>query len=241
MVYAQTSLERNKKMKICALIPTYNESNAIGAVVRQVRFHGLDVVVVDDGSSDNTAEIAENVGASVLRFEKNEGKGASLKKGFLHLLDKDYEAILTMDGDGQHSPEDIPKFIEAARNSNAAMVIGNRMSSRKEMPAVRWLTNRFTSFLISIICKQHIPDSQCGFRLIRKCLLQELKPSSDNYEIESEIIIQAHQKGFKIQSIPIRTIYARETSQINPLVDSFRFFRFILKFFISPNSIKNKK
>jgi len=218
-------------MKICVLIPSYNESRTIGSLVERVKAKGLNVVVVDDGSADPTAEVAKQSGAYVLRHEQNKGKGASLKEGFRYILKEDYEAVITMDGDNQHSPEDIPKFIKEAANSNLDMIVGNRMSSSKDMPLIRWITNHLMSSLISIICWRNIPDSQCGLRLIKKNVLEKLNPISSNYEIESETIIEAHHKGFKIKSIPIQTIYAKQTSQINPVIDTIRFFRFILKIF----------
>lgn len=218
-------------MKICVLIPSYNESKTIGSLVARIKAKGLDVVVVDDGSIDRTAEIAKESGAYVLAHQHNKGKGASLKEGFRYILAHDYDAVITMDGDDQHSPSDIPRFIDAASEPNVNMIVGNRMISSKGMPLIRWITNNLMSFLISIICQRNIRDSQCGFRLIKKEVLKELNPISSNYEIESETIIEAHHKGFKIKFIPIQTIYTEESSQINPAVDTIRFFRSILKIF----------
>lgn len=218
-----------KVLRVCVLIPSYNESKTISLLVKALKSKGLDIVVVDDGSVDQTQEIAKQSGAYVLRNEKNRGKGASLKEGFRYVLGKDYDAVITMDGDGQHSPEDIPGFLNAASDPGVDMVVGNRMSSMENMPPLRWLTNRFMSWLISLICREDIPDSQCGFRLIKRDVLKELKPISANYEIESETLIEAHHKGFKIKFIPIQTIYARQVSQINPVVDTIRFLRYILR------------
>lgn len=214
-------------MKICVLIPSYNESKAISSLVKRIKAEGLDIVVVDDGSIDSTAEAAELAGACVLRNEQNKGKGASLKEGFRHILRKDYDAVITMDGDSQHSPDDISKFIAEATNPDVDMIIGNRMSFNKDMPFVRRLTNYSMSSLISLICRRNIPDSQCGFRLIKRNVLEKLNPISSNYEIESETIIDAHRKGFKIKFIPVQTIYAKQVSQINPFIDTIRFFRFL--------------
>jgi glycosyltransferase involved in cell wall biosynthesis len=216
-------------VKICVIIPSYNESKTIGALVKKIKAQGLDVLVIDDGSIDNTSVIATQAGAELIRQDTNRGKGNALKEAFRFMLNKDYQAVITMDADGQHNPEDIPHFIEAAINSKAEMVIGNRMSSRQGMPLVRWLTNNFMSFLISIICRCNIRDSQCGFRLIKRRLLEKLHPISDNYEIESEIIVQACRKGFQIKFIPVQTIYASQTSQINPVIDTIRFFKYLFK------------
>ncbi len=229
MVYAYAAMAKGLRLKICVLIPSYNESKTISALVKMIKAQGLDVLVIDDGSIDSTSAIAKQAGAGVLRQDTNRGKGAALKEAFRFVLKKDYQAVITMDADGQHHPEDIPHFIEAAANSKAGMVIGNRMSSSQGMPPIRWLTNKLMSFLISIICRRNIRDSQCGFRLIKRALLEKLHPISDNYEIESEIIIQASRLGFQIKFIPVQTIYASQTSQINPVIDTIRFFRFILK------------
>lgn len=218
-------------MRICALIPSYNESKTIGSLVQRIKARGLDVVVVDDGSLDQTAEIAKKSGAYVLKHEQNKGKGASLKEGFRYILNSNYDAVITVDGDGQHASSDIPKFINAGLDPKVDVVAGNRMTACKNMPLLRWLTNNFMSLLISLVCWQNIRDSQCGFRLIKARVLKELNPISSNYEIESETIIEARHKGFKIKFIPIQTIYTTQTSQISPFVDAIRFFKFILKIF----------
>lgn len=223
-------------MKTCVIIPTYNESKAIAGLVRQIHEQNLEVVVVDDGSQDNTSQIARDNGATVLRNETNQGKGAALIKGFNYVLNKDFDAIIAMDGDGQHLTTEIPFFIRLAEFSDTAIVIGNRMQQRKNMPLVRVLTNKFMSWLISYVAGQKIPDTQCGFRLIKTEVLEKLKLSTSKYETESEIIIKASRLGFKIESVPIKTIYEGEKSQINPLVDTLRFFKYILREIINKNS-----
>lgn len=216
-------------MKICVVIPTYNEAKAIAGVIREIRQHALDVVVIDDGSWDNTSEIARETGAIVLRNENNEGKGASLVKGFHHALNSGFDAVITMDGDGQHLPEEIPYFIRLATYSNSGIFIGNRMFKIKSMPISRVITNKFMSWLISSLAGQNIPDTQCGFRLIKRGTLEKIKLKTSKYETESEIIIQASRLGFKIESVPIKTIYNGEKSQINPVTDTLRFIKFILR------------
>lgn len=196
-------------------------------MIDQIKTKGLDVVVIDDGSVDQTAGIAFCSGADVLKNKENMGKGASLKEGFRYILKKDYDAVVTMDGDGQHSPEDIIHFIEKAASSEADIIIGNRMTACENMPFLRRLTNRIMSFIISRLCRQDIPDSQCGFRLIKRQVIEEMDPVSANYEIESEMIIEARRRGFKICSIPVQTIYGQEISQIHPVIDTLRFLKFI--------------
>lgn len=216
-------------MKVCVIIPTYNESRTIGSVVSAVRRQNLDVVVVDDGSSDNTVSLARGSGAEVLKNPANEGKGASLVKGFKYALERNLEAVITMDGDGQHLPDDIPSFIELAGHSRAAVIIGNRMLKTTGMPWSRVLTNRFMSWLISLVAKQEIPDSQCGFRFIRKELLERLSLITTKYETETEMLIRAAQMGFVIESLAVNTVYGEEKSQINSFLDTARFVRFIIR------------
>jgi glycosyltransferase involved in cell wall biosynthesis len=216
-------------MKICAIIPVYNESKAIGELVTQVRQQNIDVLVVDDGSKDTSADIARNNGAIVLKNITNQGKGASLIQGLNYVLNNNFDAAILMDGDGQHLPEDIPDFIRKSEESGAALVLGNRMQDTKNMPRVRYLTNKFMSWLISKITGQNIPDTQCGFRFITRDLITKLKFTTRHYETESEMIIQAAHSGGKIESIPVKTVYRGEKSQINPLLDTLRFFMFIIR------------
>lgn len=216
-------------MRTCVLIPTYNESKAIASLVAQIIKLGLEVVIVDDGSSDDTANIAQASGAKVLRNHVNSGKGVSLIKGYNFAVASGFDAVITMDGDGQHSCDDIITFIRKAEASQSAVIVGNRMSAIKEMPFLRVITNRFMSWLISLIAKQYIPDTQCGFRLIKKEALSRLNLISSKFEIESEVLIKAARLGFKIDSVPIKTIYSGQKSQINPITDTFRFLRFIIQ------------
>lgn len=216
-------------MKTCVVIPTFNEAGAIGELIESIRRQGLDVIVIDDGSGDDTSAIARKKGAVVLRNSANEGKGASLKKGFGFALEQNYDAVITMDGDGQHRPDDIPYFMRLAQYSQGGIFIGNRMSRAANMPLLRLLTNKFMSWLISAIAKQRIPDTQCGFRLIKKEVLERLKLRTSKYETESEILIKAARAGFKVESVPIKSVYSGEKSKINPFVDTLRFVRFIIK------------
>lgn len=216
-------------MNGCVVIPTFNESKIIYKLVSGIKKFGLDVLVIDDGSRDGTAELARNVGAIIISHSRNMGKGVSLRDGFKKVVNENYDFIITMDGDGQHSPDDIENFIRTFSEQNSDIIVGNRMDDSKNMPFIRWITNRAMSMIISSICKTYIPDTQCGFRLIKTSVLRDMVLSTSNYEIESELLIQASKKNYRIKSIPIVTIYEGQVSQINPLVDTIRFFRFILK------------
>jgi len=216
-------------MNICVIIPTYNESQVIADLVRRIKALRLEALVIDDGSDDNTGELARNNGAMVLRNEKKTGKGASLRKGFAFALTQPFDAIITMDGDGQHDPDDIRQFIMLAEKKSPCLIVGNRITNARGMPFIRWLTNRTMSAMISAVCRQRVQDSQCGFRFISSEILKKIKLQADKFEIESEIIIQTAKKGFRIYSVPIRTIYGQEKSNINPFIDTLRFLKFIFK------------
>jgi len=216
-------------MKVCVVIPTFNESKEIARLIREIKEKNPDVLVVDDGSIDSTAELAHASGAIVLRNPVNQGKGACLKEGFRYVIANGFDAALVMDGDGQHLPEDLPGFIKLAVTSEAGIVVGNRMNYTRNMPFIRIITNRFMSWIISILSKQDIPDTQCGFRLIKRSVLEKVKLKTSKFETETEILIKASRLGFKIDSVPIKTVYRGEKSQINPIVDTFRFIKFIIK------------
>ena len=211
-------------MKVCVLIPSYNVAKTIGGIVREIKALGLDAIVIDDGSMDNTQKIASENGALVMRHINNLGKGASLKEGFDFILrTTNFDTVIIMDGDGQHNPRDVKKFISRAHEYNDDIIIGNRMVITKNMPFVRLATNKFMSFLLSVTCKQRIPDTQCGFRLIKRKVLKNLKLESNKYDLESEMLIKASKLNFKIASVPIETIYKGELSRIDPIKDTFRF------------------
>lgn len=215
-------------MKICVLIPSYNEERTIGAIVAVLRGMGLPVYVVDDGSNDNTATEAGKAGAEVIRHEKNTGKGASLIDGFGRALKDGFDAVLVMDGDGQHSTGDVLSFINTMGEGGFDIVIGNRMQDTGSMPFVRIHTNRFMSSLLSKVAGQPIPDSQCGFRLIKRNVLEKIRLNSSKFETESELLIKAGRAGFRIGSVPVRTVYQGEKSRINPVIDTLRFFRLLI-------------
>jgi len=214
-------------MKIAIVIPAHNEARNIGPLVRSVRALGYDCIVIDDGSVDKTDVLAAEAHAVVLKTNAKSGKGNALKMGFDHVLRHDYEALIAMDGDGQHSPSDIAAFVACYQATGADIVSGDRMKDPQGMPMVRLATNRFMSWLISLFCHQHVPDTQCGFRLIRTNVLRSIKLESSDFEIETEVLIKASKKGFKISSVGVQTIYRDEVSKIQPMRDTLRFIAYL--------------
>ncbi|NQT32814.1 MAG: glycosyltransferase family 2 protein, partial [Candidatus Omnitrophica bacterium] len=174
------------------IIPSFNEARTIGYIVKDIVERGLSVLVVDDGSLDNTERVALDSGAMVMRHKENRGKGFSVREGIKYVLGKtNFEWMVIMDGDGQHHTEDIAVMMGATQKGNFDIINGNRMRETGTMPFSRYWTNRFTSWTISRICNQYIPDTQCGFRLVKVDSLKGMELESEKYDIESEMLIQA--------------------------------------------------
>ena len=241
MVRVSANMESRTDNTI-VVIPSYNEARTIGVIVRTIAAMDMSVLVIDDGSIDATERVALDNGAMVLRHKRNLGKGFSIRQGIKYVLEKtNFKWMIMMDGDGQHHPEDIPILMAATQSKDVDVVTGNRMQQTKEMPVIRCWTNRFMSFVISGICRQRIPDTQCGYRLTKVDALKRIKLLSEKYDIESEILIEAARKGFKIKSVPIQTIYGQETSAIKPVRDAVRFFTLIFKHYLNPNELRRTK
>lgn len=214
--------------QICtAVIPCLNEAAAIGDVVRAVKVSLPQTLVIDDGSSDATANIARAEGAEVLRHDRSLGKGAALRSGWNHSIERGFEWALCLDGDGQHAPSDIPKFLARAARGDVVLVSGERMHAPGSMPLVRRLTNRFMSWRLSRLARVRLPDTQCGFRLLHLPSLAGLKVRTESFEIESELLIQFARAGLGIAFVPIQVIYADERSKIRPWRDTLRWWRWL--------------
>lgn len=231
-----------EKTKVCVIIPCLNAAASIGSILEKLKRLSIDTLIIDDGSSDSTAEIAGSHDVAVIKNKKNLGKGASLREGFRHASIRKYEAIITMDGDGQHLPEDIDGFLKMHQlHPEADIIIGNRMNDPAGMPFIRRITNRIMSAFISRLTHHDIPDSQNGFRLIKMSLIEALSLKSNRFEIESEIIIRASGCGARIISIPIKSVYKDAPSSISPLSDTVRFLRFILPYAIGQGGPRRKQ
>ena len=198
-------------------------------MIKDIKKIVKDVVVVDDGSVDSTSQKALDGGAIVIRHVSNQGKGAALRTGFSYVERKGFNALIAMDADRQHDYKELPKFIEEFRKNSADIVIGNRMANNRNMPFTRLYTNKITSFFTSLFLSCRISDTQSGYRLVRTEVLKNISLSTSNFEIESEVLIKASRKGFRIKEIPIRTIYLPNAqSKIKPLKDTLKFIRLIL-------------
>jgi len=223
-----SSSEPEPSPRIVALIPGYNEGPRIASVIRAA-LEFLPVIVVDDGSGDDTAARAREAGATVIEQRPNQGKGAALRTGFRSALDSGYDAAVTLDADGQHDPAEIPRFLDAWRTEpRPDLVIGRR--NFRSMPPIRRLSNELGGRAFSWAVGQPIPDNQSGYRLVGRRVIEATIASDESgFEFEVEMITTCIRLGGTIAWVPIRTIYAGEPSHIRPLAHLRSFIRIVRK------------
>ncbi|MFZ1009663.1 MAG: glycosyltransferase family 2 protein [Candidatus Sulfotelmatobacter sp.] len=211
-------------MRTCALIPAFNEAPYIANVVERARQHVEEVVVIDDGSSDATADLARAAGATCLQLPVNRGKASALRAGIVYAREQNFTHVITLDGDGQHLPEDIPVMLRVAEETGADLVIGARCFERALMPRSRYFSNTVGSRLASVLVGCEIRDSQSGFRLFRLDKLDAVNLRSRCYELEMEILIKMARSGCTIAHAPIRTVYddGQARSKMKPVRDTVR-------------------
>jgi glycosyltransferase involved in cell wall biosynthesis len=218
------------KRPLCCLIPAYNEEKRIAQVVRSVREHIPDVIVVDDGSHDATASHAERSGAVVIRHDANKGKGMALRTGFGHALSRNFAAVLTLDGDGQHAPDEITKFLSAFETDSGDIIIGARLWDRAAIPRYRYIPNQIGIYCISKAAGCRIDDTQSGFRLYRREVLEKITLATTGFETETEVLIRAGKAGFRIHSLPVSAIYHSDyKTNFRPIRDFYRISILFLK------------
>ncbi|HEY88855.1 MAG TPA: glycosyltransferase family 2 protein [Thermoflexia bacterium] len=212
-------------MRILALIPAYNEAERIGAIIKRSTLH-LPVLVVDDGSNDETALVAAEAGATVLHCTSNQGKGAALRAGFQWALEAGYAAVLTLDADGQHDPAEIPKFLQSYAEQATDLIIGARSFS--DMPFARRVANSVGCQLLSWVLGEKIRDNQSGYRFISRRLMEQTLVSTEcGFEFEVEMLVTCLLAKLHLAWVPIRTIYAGESSHIAPWAHTRNFLRMV--------------
>jgi len=221
-------------LNLFVIIPAFNADRTIAQVI-----HGCvsvvpreNIIVVDDGSTDKTRTLVEQSGATIIVHENNRGKGAALRSGFSAALKYGCDAVITLDADLQHDPTYIVKFLELIKkDEDWGIIIGSRWRSGTKMPLDRRLSNRITSFLISIRTGQKIPDSQSGYRLIKRDVLEKVVIKENRFMAETELLLKASSNGFNIGTVHIPTIYAQEGSHISKFRDTLQFISLYVRSF----------
>lgn len=221
-------------MKVAALIPAFNEAPTIARVVKGVAPHVHRVIVVDDGSGDETAETARAAGAEVIGYPANRGKGHAVRTGLDRILRSDETHVLMLDGDMQHLPDEAPRLLQAARESGADLVVGERQFRRDEMPASRYHANRIGSRALSGFMGVRLGDTQCGYRVFRTELVRRMKLRATGYDIETEMLVKLGRLGGRIEHVPVSAVYGAR-SKLRPIRDTTRTcFRAVYYRFIEP-------
>ena len=221
------------------LICAHNEADYIGSVVRSViNINPSEIVVVDDGSTDHTAALAQQAGATVIRNRKNLGKGSSLKRGFKIMLEKGVDAVVVVDGDSQHDPNEIPLFLEAYERTGIPILIGSRMSNTQGMPFMRKWTNRFFALVLNRLMKIYVADPPCGFRFYRADVLPFIMSSEKQFAFEFDVLLRAASRKIRIDSVRISTIYVdKRHSHIEFFRDTWLLGRVIRNHFLRMKQI----
>ncbi|MDK1031506.1 MAG: glycosyltransferase family 2 protein [Planctomycetia bacterium] len=221
-------------MNIAAIIPAYAEARHIAPVVRGVLRHLEVALVVDDGSPDDTAEVAEAAGATVIAHATNRGKGVALASGFDWLEQHSFDGAICLDADGQHDPEEIPKFLRVLEAQRPDVIVGNRMTDLRQMPRIRRFSNRLASVTVSALAGQRISDPQSGYRYVSLDAWREASCETAGFEAEWEFLLRAGRLGFSIVEFPIATIYGSEQSKFRYFRDTLRCARVLLRYALMP-------
>jgi glycosyltransferase involved in cell wall biosynthesis len=231
-----------KKDQIAIMIPAYNEEKYIKGVIKDCSSYGLDILIIDDGSTDNTATIVNSLATDMgdklilIKHPRNRGKGQALITGFDYVVKNGYKGVITLDADGQHDTKEIADFLELVKREDPDVIIGDRLGNTKGMPFIRLATNVFTSWIIARISGKPVSDVQSGYRYLKAEALGKIKLKTRNFDTEPEIILRAGWHGMKMLNVPIKTIYHEEfTSYVNPVKDTIKFFRLVF------NSLKWKR
>jgi glycosyltransferase involved in cell wall biosynthesis len=204
---------------ICVIIPAFNASKTLGEVVSGALRHISKVIVADDGSTDTTGEVASAAGAELIIIEKNRGKGNALKLLFQRAMEEGYDAVISLDADGQHDPDEIPKFLAAHTLHPDSIIVGSRMHEKEKIPRARYNSMHIARFYISLVANQFVEDTQCGFRLYPLSLIRNMRLITERYVTETELLMKAGDLGASIRFVNIKTIYGENGTHFRPIAD----------------------
>lgn len=209
------------------LVPAYNACKYLPELFKRIAaVDSLErLLVVSDGSTDNTVEICQDNGVKVISLTVNGGKGSALKAGFKQIIADGNDFFITLDADLQHDTRFIPDFIAKYQAAGADLIIGNRLHNASGMPKDRYLSNKITTALLSFLAGEKLPDSQSGYRLLSAKAVKEIDLSCNRYEMESELLVKAARAGLKIDSVPVSTVYNGEDSYMHKVKDTYRFIK----------------
>ena len=224
-------MKKENDDRTLVLIPCYNEEATIGSVVLMAKRHVNEVLVVDDGSTDDTAKIAKEAGATVISHKRNRGKSPAIKTGFRYVLDNGFDYVVTIDGDGQHNPSEIPVVLENVVNNGHDISIGFRSGTSTEMPIWRRVGKRILDYTTGFGNGGFVTDSQCGFRAFNKKAVKGItsRLNGDAFSTESEQLIKAHELGLNVVNTHVSCKYKNlDTSTKNPASHAFSVLRYVI-------------
>ncbi len=213
-----------KDKHIPAIIPAHNAEVSIGKVIEETRAHVGRIIVVNDGSTDATGEVAGRHGVELIHLNRQHGKGYALRAGFAAALTNGCPAVITLDADGQHDPQDIPNFLAAHDRDPEAILVGSRWAEAERFPRQRYFSNSSAAFFISKALRQDVEDSQCGFRLYPAPILRRIPLKTKHFQMETEVLLRAAREGVRLRSVPVKNIYFNgdgPKSNFRPVVDTF--------------------
>ncbi len=219
-------------VKICVIIPAYNAAGTVGPVVAGALKHCHDIIVADDGSTDDTAEVAARAGAKTIKISPNKGKGNALKLLFETAITQGYDAVISVDADGQHDPDEIPLFIDAHARHPDDIIVGSRMGEKGKIPRARLNSMQVANYYSSLAANQYLEDTQCGFRLYPLSLIKRVALTTERYVTETEILIKAGDSGAHVCFIDIKALYNKHGSHFRPINDVASITAFILPYLI---------
>jgi glycosyltransferase involved in cell wall biosynthesis len=226
-----TIQQRREVEKVAVLIPAFCEEATVGTIVSKARKYVPDVIVVDDASTDETAARAEAAGAVVLRRETNGGKGEALPQGFRYILAQGFDAVITLDADGFHDPDEIPRFLEAYHRTHTPVLIGNRMADVSLIPLVRRWTIRLMRYSLNHLLGVYVPDPPCGFRFYRCDVLPFILEERSSLPSEFETLLNIASRRIRVGPVRVTKQPKRHKSIISPFRDLIRFFRVLAKYY----------